>query len=241
MWQATTLRRTFLQRCRRLHCGRLSQCAEGKDLASVSQHVKYTGLWGAIVTFPKRQPFVTHIILATAGSTYADYVVQYQSGQELDLRRLACFCAFGGFYQGTMSWLVYISLFRRLFPHAIVFSNRTWAGKLADRKGQLDVLKQTCFDNFAYVPFVFFPSFYVFKQVVQETEGSMRSAFDMYFKNFVTDNLSSCCFWVPMGLLVFSVPAYTRMPVNHLLTFGWFSFLSWLRGAELQKHDAVAA
>merc|ERR1711933_200182 len=42
----------------------------------ISHNIQYTGLWGAITTFPKRKPFATNIIVATVKTAIADLIVQ---------------------------------------------------------------------------------------------------------------------------------------------------------------------
>lgn len=44
----------------------------------ISQEVEYEGLWGAIVTFPRRQPFATNVIVATVKTSIADLIVAWR-------------------------------------------------------------------------------------------------------------------------------------------------------------------
>eukprot|EP00913_Durusdinium_trenchii_P032266 g30211.t1 len=126
---------------------------------------RYEGLWGAIVTFPRRRPFATNVIVATVKTSVADLIVQKAEGKkEIDWQRNGAFTAFGFAYLGIIQWFIYVSLFTRLCPHAIRFSNLPWAEKLKDRAGQIDLVKQTCLDNFVHYTFCYFPVFYVIKE-----------------------------------------------------------------------------
>ena len=44
----------------------------------ISQEVEDEGLWGAIVTFPRRQPFATNVIVATVKTSIADLIVAWR-------------------------------------------------------------------------------------------------------------------------------------------------------------------
>ncbi|CAJ1379964.1 unnamed protein product [Effrenium voratum] len=139
-----------------------------RSLASPSRRVerRYEGLWGAIVTFPKRQPFATNVIVATIKTSAADLIVQKAEGRErIDWQRNGAFTAFGFAYLGMIQWFIYVTLFSRLCPNAIRFANLPWAEKLKCRAGQIDLVKQTALDNFVHYTFVYFPVFYIIKEL----------------------------------------------------------------------------
>merc|ERR1712060_893974 len=97
-------------------------------------------------------------------------------GDDLDVKRTGVFTLFGFAYLGIAQWFIYVTVFTRLCPNAIRFSNATWAEKLKDRTGQIDCVKQTCLDNFAHYTFIYFPVFYTFKELIQGENGGAIDA-----------------------------------------------------------------
>jgi len=206
----------------------------------ISHDIQYSGLWGQITTFPKRRPFATNIIVATVKTSLADIVVQKAEGKkEIDWSRNGVFTAFGFAYLGIAQWFVYVTVFTRVCPHAIRFSNLSWAEKLKDRAGQIDLIKQTCLDNFVHYTFVYYPVFYFFKELIQSKDatsldvaGTFQSAVGKYKNNCVIDNLYMWSLWIPGDLLVYACPIWMRLPLNHGISLVWTMILSSLRGSE---------
>jgi len=203
----------------------------------ISVEVEYSGLWGQIATFPKRRPFATNVVVATVKTSLADIVVQKSEGKkEIDWGRNGVFTAFGFAYLGIVQWFIYVTIFTRVCPHAIRFSNLTWAEKLKDRAGQIDLVKQTCYDNFIHYTFVYYPVFYFFKELIQSDDAgpleTVEKAGAKYRKNCVQDNLYMWSLWVPGDLLVYACPIWMRLPLNHGISLVWTMILSSLRGSE---------
>jgi len=221
---------------------------QGADLAmlsqtardSVAQEVHFHGLRGFLWTFPKRNPFVTNLVLSTSVAVLADYVVQRMEGRGWDKRRSCLFFAFGMF-SGAALWFVYITIFSRLFPHAIRFANKDWGEKCRDRGGQLDVLRQSACDLLVWAPFGYFPMFYMFKASIQEDGASVREcathAWLHYRENMCQDVARNCTCWVPGNIICFSVPAWLRLPSTHAGCFGWNMLMSWTRGSPSVKSE----
>merc|ERR1712039_760746 len=103
----------------------------------ISHNIEYSGLWGAITTFPKRKPYATNIIVATVKTAIADLIVQktVEKKEDIDWKRNGVFTAFGFAYLGCAQWFVYVTVFTRLCPGAVRFSNLSWAEKLKDKAG----------------------------------------------------------------------------------------------------------
>lgn len=206
----------------------------------ISHNIEYEGLWGAITTFPKRRPYATNIIVATVKTAMADIIVQKAEGKkDIDWDRTKVFTAFGFAYLGVAQWFVYVTVFTKLCPNAIRFSNLSWADKLKDRPGQIDLLKQTALDNFVHYTFVYFPVFYCFKEAIQakDQEGAgllstIQGGCKKYWNNFYMDNIYIWSLWVPGDLVVYACPIWMRLPLNHAISLVWTMILSSLRGAE---------
>ncbi|CAJ1369162.1 unnamed protein product [Effrenium voratum] len=207
----------------------------------ISQEVQYEGLWGAIVTFPKRQPFATNVIVATIKTSAADLIVQKAEGRErIDWQRNGAFTAFGFAYLGMIQWFIYVTLFSRLCPNAIRFANLPWAEKLKCRAGQIDLVKQTALDNFVHYTFVYFPVFYIIKESInslgekqkQSEEPLVTRALQKYWRNCVQDNLAMWSLWIPFDLIIYAVPIWLRLPLNHGISLAWTMILSSMRGNE---------
>jgi len=203
-----------------------------------------TGLWRRILSFPKRQPFWFMLGLNTAAVGGADLHMQLLEGrrfgqsrpveQRLDTQRLMMFALFGA-TQAGVTWVVYINVFRRLFPKSLVFADKTWAQKLKDRSGHFDVVKQAAFDCLVYVPLWFYPNFYFFKTMVQGHDWQnpaelLTSALIHYRHNFAADNMGYCAMWMPANLLIFSVPVWLRLPTSIGFNYVFTVILSHFRG-----------
>lgn len=231
---------------RRLHIGRPGRAAEKDNLNSVEQHVEYSGLWGAITTFPKRRPYITNLVIATLKTAFADYTMQMAEGNDFDYKRHGVFWAFGFFYLGAFQWFVYVTVFSKLCPNAVRFANQSWAAKLKDRPGQIDLIKQTALDNFVHYTFIYFPFFYCFKEAIQGDSGQdpitiSRTAIGRYWKNFYTDNAAMWSLWIPGDLAIYAVPIWMRLPLNHAVSFIWTMILSWMRGGKEEEPQKEAS
>merc|ERR1719479_353720 len=217
------------------------RCAEAQPKGDgISHQIEYSGLWGAITTFPKRRPYATNIIVATVKTSIADLIVQKAEGKkEIDWGRNGVFTAFGFAYLGVAQWFVYVTVFTKLCPNAIRFSNLPWAEKLKDRAGQIDLIKQTFYDNFIHYTFVYYPVFYFFKELIQSDPNIDKNpvacaerGIKKYWNNCVTDNLYIWALWVPGDLLVYACPIWMRLPLNHGISLVWTMILSAVRGGE---------
>ena len=92
------------------------------------------------------------------------------------------------------------------------------------------------FDVGVHLPFMYYPTFYCIKQMVQGESMNPAVAvprgLGLYKDNFVTDNKAMLSVWLPADIIVFSVPLYLRLPIRHVVSLGWTAYLSFLRGNE---------
>jgi hypothetical protein len=238
-WQSTprcgeqTTRAPVRRSCQ---LSRPSRAAEPPKGDGISFEVEYSGLWGQLATFPKRKPFMTNLIVATVKTSAADFVVQAGQGKDLkdmDFKRNAVFTVFGFLYLGVAQWFIYVTVFKTLCPHAVRFANLSWAEKLKDKAGQKDLVKQVCLDNFVHYTFIYFPVFYTFKESIQGdgiNADMVSNAMAKYKENIVKDNLAMWALWIPFDVIIYAVPIWMRLPLNHSVSFAWTMILSWMRG-----------
>ena len=58
----------------------------------------------------------------------------------------------------------------------------------------------------------------------------LGSALSKYRTNFWEDNLGMCGFWLPMDIIIYSVPLHLRLHLNHIISFAWVGLVSMFRG-----------
>jgi len=218
----------------------------------ISFDVAYNNVWQEIYTFPERRPRTFNVMVSTTKTWLADFVVQMglvatKRMQAIDWRRSAAFAIMGFFYVGLLQWFFYVTVFTELCPHAIRF-NEPISEKLLDHPGQIDLVKQICYDNFLFNPLIYFPVFYMIKESTTKTESchlmsnsshgvfgiaKAKAALDKYAANFVNDNLISSTVWIVGDAFVMAVPIFMRMPLEHAVGFFWTMLLSSMRGGGL--------
>jgi len=205
----------------------------------ISVDVAYSTAWEELTTFPERKPRTFNVALATAKTWLADAVVQLGSrgggggAWSFDWNRSAAFAAFGFFYVGCLGWFFYVSVFTVVCPHAITFANAPFDAKLHDGPGQVDLFKQVLLDNFIVDTLIYFPVFYVIKEMIYFNccgLSAVASGLSKYRKNFREDNLAGWAIWIPTDFLIYAAPMYLRMPLDHGVSFLWTMLLSYMRG-----------
>jgi hypothetical protein len=186
---------------------------------------------------PVRHPLAFGVGISAAKTSLGDYIAQIhlEKKQHLDLRRSAVFFAWGAFYLGGVQYFVYSVLFPRvLFPSAASFVAKPVSQRLADRAGQLVVLKQVVLDQFVHHPFMLFPCFYVVKEFIEVgamKAGTMQDALGKYRANIWEDCKVCWSTWVPAFLFNFSVcPLWGRVPFVATVSMGFTVYFSYLRG-----------
>ena len=154
--------------------------------------------------------------------------------------------AFGCVYLGVFQWWLYVTKFKQWFPNMAVFCNQSFKQKLANTAGMFDLGKQVAFDNFIHYTFIYFPVFYVFKEAIQGPGGLngltdrapteiVSTAFSKYFGNFWDDNMAIWSLWIPMDAIIYAVPIWMRLPLNHGVSFLWTVILSFMRGDKVEE------
>lgn len=215
--------------------------------SDVAVQVEYKGLRRQVLTFPKRRPFAFAVGLNAVICLGSDCFTQmYEAKAGWNWTRTCVFFVFGAM-QGVVQYVVYINVFFKLCPNSIRFANSSWSQKLKDKAGQRDLLKQVALDSFVYVPFVYFPNFYMIKSFVynyidggSDVMSACWAGLDTYFRqNFWEDNVISSICWLPADTIIFCCVPWLRLPFSISLNFFWTAFLSLLRGRSSESDEVV--
>ena len=122
------------------------------------------------------------------------------------------------------------------FPGMDLFATQSFKEKLANKIGQRTLMKQVAFDNFVHYTFLYFPVFYILKELIQEREGGLNplslvtDGLSKYKENFIEDNLAMWAIWIPCDIIIYAIPIWMRLPSNHLISLCWCILLSFMRG-----------
>jgi len=194
------------------------------------------------LTFARTQPFKFNIIVATVKTALCDLLVQryIEKRDTIDWKRNGVFVMFGGAYLGVFQYGLYVGLFQRLWPGMATFAAQPLSQKLRNAAGLRDLCKQIAFDNFVHYPFIYFPTFYCIKEGLQGDSGPVvAGGLAKYRANGVEDNLKMWALWIPGDAIVYAVPLWMRLPLNHGLSFVWTCYLSFLRGGQDEADEIV--
>merc|ERR1711939_851863 len=187
---------------------------------------KMTSLAARIAGFPKAQPFVFNLGVAAAKTSAADMmtqtVVEKKSfPNEIDWKRNASFTVFGFAYLGGFQYWLQVNMFRKMFVGMDKVAEMPLSKKLVDPSALSVIAKQIAFDIAIHMPFMYFPTFYCVKELVQGPPGG----------NVVVDQTAMVKVWLPADVVFFSGPLWLRLPLRHVVSFGWTAYVSFLRGA----------
>ena len=140
------------------------------------------------------------------------------------------FASFGLVYLGCIQYSIYVPLFSRLFPSAEAFATAPLRVKLADFVGQRRMLAQVFFDQMLHHPILYFPTFYVLKEVVNG--GEPINGLRKYRENVTEDLAALWKLWLPTTVINFSfLPMWGRIPWVATTSLVWTCILSYMRGS----------
>ena len=202
-------------------------------------------VFGAYLRWAKRAPFMSQVAVATVKTMAADIIVQTtvegKSLHDVNWRRVSIFGAFGCSYLGVAQYGLYVKGVQRIFDKRALekFCNAPFLDKVRDRAG-LKILGGTIALDFLLIqPLLYWPSYYCVKEIGYadndhasngSDHGVLSSAMAKYRNNFWQDNLGMCGFWLPMDLIIYSVPLHLRLHLNHIISFSWVALVSFFRG-----------
>lgn len=206
--------------------------------ATAPSNVEVSAL-SKIMSFPKDQPFVFQLIIATLKTTAADLVVQLvaegKSFSEVDWRRNGIFVVFGFSYLGGFQYYLMVNKYRQWFPTMDKFAKMSLAEKLKWPAGMFDAGKMVLFDIVVHLPLLYFPTYYTVKEFVSgNTWNPLDWAQDgvaKYAKNAKEDLTAMVQVWGPSDCIQFMLPVHMRLPFRHIISFFWTAYVSFTRGS----------
>jgi|EP00945_MAST-04E_sp_MAST-4E-sp1_P005587 hypothetical protein len=158
----------------------------------------------------------------------ADYMIQtrFEDAKEnggVSMKRLVTFTTFGLFYVGGVQYIVFNRMLPRFLPG------------LLEGKNIKAAISAVAFDQAIHMPFMYLPSFYLFRECGLGSGTSLSSigknAYNEWTNGFGSDMLASMCVFIPVqGLNFFFIPPHFRVPLLTSVGFGWVMGLSYFRG-----------
>ena len=192
----------------------------------------------------KAHPFKFGCVFSSAKTSFSDWIVQTQiEGRErVDWVRNGTFATFGFFYLGGVQYAIYVPMFSRLFPSAAAYAALpSLSARLKDVVGTRNMITQVIVDQFIHHPFLYFPTFYMFKEVIKGNPP--QAGLEMYSKNYKEDLSALWKLWLPTMVINFSImPMHLRIPFVASVSLVWTCIISHMRGAtdvELDKDAAM--
>jgi len=230
--------------CKRLHtCLHLARASPRK----LSARPFGTGVGGradaksgrSYVAWARANPVANNLLIATVKTSAADLMAQVaverKSWAEIDWKRNTVFCLFGFAYLGGFQYWYQVNIFKRLFPGIEHFTSQPWLAKLRDGPGLRALAAQVILDVSVLLS-VYLPTFYVFKAGVfsdaMDPAQWISTGISNYTRNFASDSYDLIRVLGTADVICFSVPLWLRLPVRHVFSFFWTSYLSFIRGSK---------
>lgn len=199
--------------------------------------------WQRLRNIPITYPFVFGVGVSTIKTSASDLLVQkvVENKKEIDWKRNLAFCTFGCFYLGGVQYAIYVPLFSRMFPNAASFAAKSLRDKMKDAKGQIALLSQVFLDQCVHHPLLYFPAFYMTKEVVtSEGNPDFMKALSQYKDNMIEDLKALWKIWVPATFVNFAImPMWARIPTVAATSMIWTCILSAMRGGDIVHSDEV--
>lgn len=206
----------------------------------------------SITSFPKRHPVIFGAVFTSSKTIAADIFVQTQIEEkkwsEIQWRRTAVFATFGFFYMGIAQYGVYVKfLAGRCFPNAANYAAKGIRAKIKDVRGTRDLILQVAFDQLFHIPFMFYPVYYVIKEVLHTDLSASDIQTPFIFRalghwrtNFYDDMKTSWMIWWPCNMINFGfMPMHMRVPFMAVCSFVFCVCISVARGGHVSTDDAL--
>lgn len=168
----------------------------------------------------KSHPLAVGIITSGVKTSAADLFAQkiIERKEDVDWNRHSVFCVFGFAYLGGFQYWLYNVKFVQ------------WCEPIRKVVGHIGVAPlKTALDQCIHHPFVYFPTFYVIKALVEDKSASY--ALNKY-KAEIWDSVKALwTIWVPAQVINFAfVPRHLRIPYVAGVSFLWTVVLSVMQG-----------
>jgi predicted amino acid-binding ACT domain protein len=214
--------------------------------SSSSSSSSFTNGWlQKMKSVPIKYPMAFGIVLSGFKTSFSDLLVQkvVERKEKVDWKRNAAFATFGFVYLGGIQYILYVPIFGRLFPHAAKFAAKPIAQKVKDVKGILQLAGQTFLDQCVHHPLMYFPAFYITKELVMAKNGKPdipRVLADCR-TNMMEDLQALWKIWVPAMLVNFAfMPMHLRIPFVAGVSLLWTMVLSAMRGGDVVHGEDIA-
>lgn len=183
------------------------------------------------------------MVLSGFKTSFSDLLVQkvVEQKEQIDWKRNAAFATFGFIYLGGVQYAIYVPLFGRMFPGAAAFAAKSVREKLKDAWGMFNVTAQVFLDQCVHHPLMYFPAFYITRELVMKEKPDVIGVLKEYQKNFKEDMLALWKVWVPSTFLNFAfMPMWARIPWVAGTSLLWTCILSAMRGGDLSHGEEMA-
>eukprot|EP00429_Kryptoperidinium_foliaceum_P010576 CAMPEP_0176001638 /NCGR_PEP_ID=MMETSP0120_2-20121206/230_1 /TAXON_ID=160619 /ORGANISM="Kryptoperidinium foliaceum, Strain CCMP 1326" /LENGTH=425 /DNA_ID=CAMNT_0017334193 /DNA_START=73 /DNA_END=1351 /DNA_ORIENTATION=- len=198
--------------------------------------------WSQAKKIPARYPMAFGVVLSGFKTSFSDLLVQkvVERREKIDWRRNSAFAAFGFIYLGGVQYTLYVPIFGRLFPSASQFIAKPLA-KLKDTRGMFEVVAQTFLDQCVHHPLMYFPAFYITRELVMQDQPDVMKVLRQYKMNLTEDLMALWKIWVPCTLVNFAfMPMHFRIPFVAGVSLCWTCVLSAMRGGDVAHSDEMA-
>ncbi len=162
----------------------------------------------------EQHPYRTAGLTMAAQAAISDIMAQklVDADCDVDLERLSKFTFFCAVYAGCFQHAVFNILFPRLFP------GNGW--KVA--------LKKTLADNFVHTPFVYLPSYFILKSMVDKDRGTVLLGMQEYHTAGLPVLVDCWSIWIPAQFVAFAfIPVNFRILYNAAVGTVWDTLLSF--------------
>eukprot|EP00543_Licmophora_paradoxa_P015306 CAMPEP_0202461760 /NCGR_PEP_ID=MMETSP1360-20130828/50892_1 /ASSEMBLY_ACC=CAM_ASM_000848 /TAXON_ID=515479 /ORGANISM="Licmophora paradoxa, Strain CCMP2313" /LENGTH=194 /DNA_ID=CAMNT_0049083949 /DNA_START=259 /DNA_END=843 /DNA_ORIENTATION=+ len=170
-----------------------------------------------------------------AADLMTQVLAEGKSFDEIDWKRNGIFVVFGFAYLGGFQYWLMVNKYRQWFPTMDRFAKLSFMNKLKDTAGLLDAAKMVIFDLVVHLPMMYFPTYYVVKELVSGTSWNpLEWAKDgvTKYSNNLSDDLSAMIkLWGPSDCIQFILPVHIRLPFRHFVSFFWTAYVSFTRGS----------
>ena len=155
--------------------------------------------------------------------SYLESQKEYNSeDKKFNIKRNIYFSLFGLIQVGAGQYIIINKIIPKIIPSLNKIPTPT-----------LSTFKALVLDQFIHVPFIYFPSFYIFKELGESTNTTpplISNIINNYKSNIKEDMLISASIFMPIQYINFKyIPTHCRVPILSSCGFLYAMLLSYLR------------